>query len=545
VRRRNGGEGLAPDDTNAPPEQDDPLESRTSLALLASIATGVRAGMSAVDVIDLTVERLAAAFPGLRARYCSIDPQGLLTVERSVGPERMTVLDDRRVDLSSTPGYLRILRAGGTVVLDDIVQDPSAAQVPELASSETQAQLDVPVMSPDGLVGVICLDSDEPRRWSACEISALGDVAEYLSIALADTRVVERLREGEAQYRRLVEEIPLVTYVVRRDEWSSTVYVSPQIEQLLGYSVDEWLSDRQLFAKVLHPDDRERVLDELGERRERFCAEYRLIAEDGRVVWVYDEAREEKSPPGGVPTLRGFMLDVTLRKELEDRLYNLQKLEAVGRLAGGVAHQFNNLNAVVSGYAELLEYELGADSPLKTYASAIGDSAKKSAVMIEQLLAFSRRSAQSRARVDLGEAVVSIDALLRGVAADGIEVVIGLCPDPLPVEVDVGQLEEALLRLVENACEAMPTGGTLTISTAREGDDAVLRVSDTGSGMDDETRRRAFEPFFTTKEVGQGTGLGLASVYGTVERSGGRIDVESEPGRGTTIRVSLPLAGQL
>jgi PAS domain S-box-containing protein len=491
--------------------------------------------MSAEDVIDLTIERLAAAFPNMRATYGSIDGQWLLTVVRSVGPERMSVLDDRQIHLGATGSYLQTLRSGEAVGQNPIV-------VP--ISAETRAQLDVPVTSPEGLVGLLSLDSDKLHDWSAAEIATLRDVAEYLSIALADTRIVERLREEEARYRRLVEEIPLVTYIDLRDEWSSAVYVSPQIEQLLGYSVEEWLTDPQLFAKILHPDDRERVLSELAERRERFSAEYRLVAKDGRVVWVHDEAKEDRAPDG-VATLRGFILDVTLQKELEERLRNLDKLDAVGRLAGGVAHQFNNLNTVVSGYAELLEYELGADSPLKSYASAIGDSARKSAAMIAQLVAFSRRGGASRAPIDLGDVVLSIDGLVRGVAGDGIELVLALGSEPLVVEADGGQLEAALLTLVENACEAMPTGGTLRISTARAEDRAVLSVSDTGSGMDDETRRLAFEPFFTTKEIGRGTGLGLASVYGTVDRYGGRIDVQSEPGRGTTFRVSLPLVGQL
>ena len=353
----------------------------------------------------------------------------------------------------------------------------------------------------------------------------------------------ERTRRLPAKYRRLVEEIPIVTYIDRQDEWSSAIYRSPQVVPLLGYSIEEWLEDRELFAKILHADDRERVLEEIRDDAESFRSEYRLIARDGRVVWVHDEARQERDESGVLGPAHGYLLDITERKELEERLRRAQTLEAVGRLAGGIAHEFNNLNAVVAGHAELLAQEVGPASPLRPQLEEIRTAAARSARLIEQLLSFSRRGELAPAPNDLNELVSGIDALVRGAVGRDVEVSFELAPEPPLVFVDAAHIQSALLELANNASDAMPDGGRLKIATAAAGGEATLTVSDTGIGMDDATRQRAFDPFFTTKQVGRGTGLGLASVHGVVELSSGRIDVASAPDAGTSFLITLPVHG--
>jgi len=519
--------------------REDELENATMrLGLLAGAATSVRARASVDELISLAVDRLAAGFAPGRASYATIDTSGLLRIVRSTSPDERYTLE---ADLTALPGRLASLRAGGALVVDDVAADPEIDLLVQSITDEAKAVLWVPLRQSEELVGLLCLDLTEPHAWSAHEVAAVSDLAEFLSIALADASASERLREAEAEYRRLVEEIPIVTYVDRQDEWSSAIFRSPQVVPLLGYTIEEWLEDRELFAKILHPDDRERVLQEIRDDAEHWRSEYRLIAKDGRVVWVQDEAHQRRNADGELEPARGYLLDITGRKELEERLRQAHRLEGVGRLAGGIAHEFNNLNAVVAGHAELLAQEVGSDSPLYPQLEEIRTAAARSAKLIEQLLTFSRRGVLAPARHDLNDLVSSVDALLRGAAGRDVEALFELAPEPLVVLVDAAQMQSALLELADNAYESMPDGGRLRIQTAAADGDAILTVSDTGVGMEDETRRHVFDPFFTTKGIGRGTGLGLASVHGTIERSGGRIEVDSAPGAGTTFRIWLPL----
>jgi signal transduction histidine kinase len=218
-----------------------------------------------------------------------------------------------------------------------------------------------------------------------------------------------------------------------------------------------------------------------------------------------------------------------------------QKLAALGRLAEGVAHDFNNLLTAIGGYAELLQLKLDNGDERRAYVDEIRNACERATVLTNRLLAVASRQAQRLQTIELNELVGGAESSLRMLLGESIELVLELDPERASVRADRQQLELVLRELARNAGDAMPEGGSLTISTRRDPPWAVLTVTDTGSGMDETTRRHAFEPFFTSKQGGEGTGLGLAEVYGVVTQTGGTVELESRPAEGSTFRVYLPL----
>jgi signal transduction histidine kinase len=226
-------------------------------------------------------------------------------------------------------------------------------------------------------------------------------------------------------------------------------------------------------------------------------------------------------------------------EETSEQLRQSQKMDAIGRLAGGVAHDFNNLLLAINGYAGLLSDAL-ADQRLKGFAGEIRSAGERAAALTHQLLAFSRRQVLQPRILNLNDAAREIESMLRRLIGEGVRVNFDLDPDLLDVEADPSQIGQVLLNLAVNARDAMNGSGELTVSTRNDGREVVLEVQDTGEGMDEETQGRVFEPFFTTKDVGSGTGLGLSTVYGIVTQSGGTITIRSAPGLGSTFAIRLP-----
>ncbi|PYR39666.1 MAG: hypothetical protein DMF93_13340, partial [Acidobacteria bacterium] len=253
----------------------------------------------------------------------------------------------------------------------------------------------------------------------------------------------------------------------------------------------------------------------------------------------------------------GFVRDITERRALEEQLRQSQKLEAIGRLAGGVAHDFNNILMSIMGAADLLLMQLAPGDAARDEAMEVKQSVDRGAGLTRQLLAFSRRQATRSRRFALADVVRGMDTMLRRLIGPEIDFEIVVPARPLVVVADSGQIEQCVMNLVVNARDAMPDGGRVTVrldevelgedgtpafADSRPGHYARLSVADTGTGMDEATRAKLFEPFFTTKEQGKGTGLGLSIVYGIVKQSGGYITVTSEPGRGSTFFIYLPIA---
>ncbi|HJX47486.1 MAG TPA: ATP-binding protein [Gaiellaceae bacterium] len=350
--------------------------------------------------------------------------------------------------------------------------------------------------------------------------------------------------EAAERHRRLIEQLPLVTYMRSLvDPAAPPIFQSSQTEALLGYPLERWMTEPRFAKGLIHPDDRQ-INAELNARsltEDLVQGEYRMIRADGRTVWVLDHMAVVRNAAGEPVAQQGFVVDISERKALEEQLGQAQRLEALGLLAGGIAHDFNNLLTAISGYSGLALDHGGRDNELmRRDLGEVRTATARAAALTRQLLAFGRRQVLERTVVDLNDVVIEAQSLLGRVIGEKVTVATRLDPDLVRVYADVGQLGQVLVNLALNARDAMPRGGTLSIVTSNENDDAVITVSDTGHGMDEQTRARIFEPFFSTKPVGEGTGLGLAMVHGIVQQTGGEISVESAPGGGTAFRIAFP-----
>jgi len=491
----------------------------------------------------------------------------------------------------------------------------------------------------------------------------------YVHGYLTDVTREKELEREQEQYRRLIEQLPLVTYVntLVPDVKARSTYVSPQIEELFGYPVELWLDNAELWDRTVHPDDFELVTrgEQLArDRGEPFELEYRIIRADGTVRWVLDQMHTLYDAQGKPLFEQGFLVDVTDRKEsanlfqavfdgafeamiisnnegtyidvnpaacelvgytrdellgrkvgvlsgttgtveqawrsllkdgavkgqyeftrpdgvecevefsaranalpgkhvivlrdvterrqLERDLWRAQRLESVGRLAGGVAQDFNNLLTAIRGYAQLLIAQVEPGSVQHHHAGEIDHAADRAAALTAQLLAFGRRQVLQARPAELNRLVENLEGVLARLVGDEVELEFELNPGVNPVRVDPGQIEQVLVNLVVNAADVTPPGGRIVVRTAMsdatplddlpDGRYAVLSVQDSGPGIDESALEHLFEPFFTTKEVGGGVGLGLATAYGIAKQSGGTISVTTAAGTGSTFAVFLPEA---
>jgi PAS domain S-box-containing protein len=386
-----------------------------------------------------------------------------------------------------------------------------------------------PFSGPDPLSTLVVLDSF---------IAVLALTGLLLAGLEQARRVTETgLSTARRRHIQLLEQLPLVTYLRPAAPAAGLSYISPQVEQLLGYPVEDWLGDSPVAARVVHPDD-VAIRKELAAAAlagEAVQGEYRVRSADGRIVWVLHQLVRVGDE------VQGFVIDISERKQLEARLARAQRTESLGLLAGGIAHDFNNLLTAISGYTALALGRVGeSDAVLTSNLREVSAAAGRAAELTRQLLAFGRRQQLDPTAVDLNAVVRESHGLLARVLGDDVEVRTELDPSVAAVRADAGQLGQVVMNLALNARDAMPGGGTLTLRTWNDGDRVALSVADTGVGMDDGTRARIFEPFFTTKAVGAGTGLGLSVVDGIVQQTGGEIAVSSAPGSGTEITVRLP-----
>ncbi len=362
--------------------------------------------------------------------------------------------------------------------------------------------------------------------------------------------------DAENKYRTLVEQVAAISYIAELGINGQWHYISPQVEAITGYSQDEWLANSRDWTRHIPQEDHAVIeaAEEASLRGERFQAEYRIVRKDGSVIWVSDTA-VVVSGSDSHPVMEGIIVDITERKLLENQLQQSRRMEAVGRLAGGIAHDFNNLLTIIKGYAELAEQRTAMQPDLRADIQQIENAAERASTLIRQLLAFSRRQVLQPKIIDLNAIVLGLDKLLGRLMGEHIEMVTRCGANVGHVKADPAQVEQVIMNLVVNARDAMPKGGRLTVETVnveldstyardhvsvKPGSYVMLAVSDSGTGMSPETVAHIFEPFYTTKESGQGTGLGLSTVYGIVKQSGGYIWVYSEPGKGTTFKVYLP-----
>jgi len=347
------------------------------------------------------------------------------------------------------------------------------------------------------------------------------------------------LRESEGRYRLLAEHAP--DMIFEFDASGRLVYANSRVVESLGFDFKEYRA--MAPEERMHPDDREasaRAFNDVVAHGGPSRLVHRLRRLDGSYVWVASSGARHKSARGEMHVIMQAR-DLTEELSLQEQLRQSQKMDAIGRLAGGVAHDFNNLLTVIGGYAGVLAAS-AATGAAAGAAREITDATERAAALTRQLLLLSRRQLAQSGAVDLNAAIRGLEPILRSTLPERIRLEFALEPELPAIEIDPSQLDQVLLNLALNARDAMPERGTLRIETRRgqAGRFVHLNVSDTGQGMDEETRARAFEPFFTTKPVGAGTGLGLSTSYGIVRQTGGSITLESAPGRGTRVEISLP-----
>jgi two-component system cell cycle sensor histidine kinase/response regulator CckA len=380
----------------------------------------------------------------------------------------------------------------------------------------------------------------------------IGRVCSFRDVTAAH-QAAEAQAESEERYRILFEASPQPMWVYDT-ETLAFLAVNRAAAAHYGWSRQEFLA--MTMADLQAPEDRAALPDGVEAANSQRLLRHRR--KDGTRIIV--ELLAHNLQLGHRPARLVVIADVTERQRIEEHLRQTQKMEAIGRLAGGVAHDFNNLLTVISGYAALLDRTLaGAGPSVRSHVDEIQRAAGRAAALTHQLLAFSRQQVMQQRVVDLNALLANMRALLTRIIGEDILLAFTPAPDLGRVLADPGQLEQVLMNLVVNARDAMPHGGTLTLETANSrlegreggegfavavGDYVRLTVSDTGVGMDATVRSRAFEPFFTTKEVGKGTGLGLSTVYGVVKQTGGYVWLESEPRQGCAVHVYLPRVEQ-
>src|SRR5580692_8935520 len=412
----------------------------------------------------------------------------------------------------------------------------------------------VPLKVNNHTFGVLAVQTYSKNiRYGERDKEILTFVARQVASAVEIKRNEQAMRRSEARYRSLVQSS--VYGIYRSSLEGRFLDVNPALITMLGYgSAEEVLlldPEAQVFAQ---PEEHTRLIEDFRRTGRLDGIEVQWKRNDGNTITVRISGRAVSSADEPADVLEAIAEDVTDRRALEDQFRQAQKMEAVGRLAGGVAHDFNNLLMVVSGYAEVLLAKLDPLHPLHEKARAIQQASDRATTLTRQLLAFSRKQLLELKVVDVNAIVSDMERLMRPLIGENVELVARLAPEAGFTRADVGQLEQVLMNLVVNAKDAMPNGGKLLIATENlavdeshrgqnfihPGHYVVLSVSDTGMGMDKETQSRIFEPFFTTKEKGKGTGLGLSTVYGIVKQSGGYVMVQSEEQHGSTFHIYLP-----
>ena len=456
----------------------------------------------------------------------------------------------------ANPAICRMLRYSADELLEMGVFDihPKYALNDVIAEFEAQAQgkktlaAGLPCLRKDGtVIYVDTVASKVILDGVPCNVGFFNDITERKQAEVA-------LRGSEARLRRLIEGSNDIIYVLQDNHF---VMVNSKFEELTGYSSEEASAPDFDFTKTYTPESKELIAERMRkcERGEAIPDRYafRILTKAGKELDL--ETSVSQIEWEGKPATLGICRDMTEHHSLENQLHQAMKMEAVGRLAGGVAHDFNNLLTVIHGHAELAMMTVDPRDPLHNNVDEILKAAQRAAVLVRQLLAFSRKQPMEPKIIRLNDVLTELNKMLRRIIGEDIDLKLALGDELWPVKVDPAQMEQVIINLSVNARDAMPAGGMLMLETqnvqfdaeyvrthteASVGPYVMLAVSDNGTGMGEEVKKRIFEPFFTTKGEGKGTGLGLATVYGIVKQSGGFINVYSELGVGTIFKVYLP-----
>lgn len=391
-------------------------------------------------------------------------------------------------------------------------------------------------------------------------------LASAMLVYLLVRKGTKELQETRRMSSTLLSNLPGMAYRCRLDEHWTMEYVSEGCEELTGYAPEGLVANRDLaYEDLIHPEDREQVrmgIEEALECGEPFRIEYRLLTRAGEEKWVWEQGRAVEVPGSKETMLEGLIIDVSREHDLERQVSRAQRLESVGQLAGGVAHDFNNILTAISGYADLLSMKIRDDDRLLQDVMGIQKAAQRASNLTRQLLAFSRQQIIEPKVIDINELITDLNKMLYRLIGEDIQLETNLAEEIGRIKADPGQIEQILINLIVNAADAikpirhLASEKKITIDTqnvivdklytaqhpeSKEGNYVLLTVGDNGTGIKKEIMDKIFDPFFTTKPKGEGTGLGLATVYGIVKQNGGFINLYSEPDTGTIFRIYWPV----
>ncbi len=470
----------------------------------------------------------------------------------------------QNIPLSSYPKWIAQHFAGEIIRIPS-VKDLSHGNLKKtLEMQGIKSLITVPLMDHGKCLGFVGLDAVRREiNWNEDHVCLARMIAEIYRNVIKRRNMEKRLAATQRQYEELVDGIPVGLYRRKPGPGGEFIMVNKALARILGFESKEELIGVKIARFCVDMERMKQCAAELaltGEIKEK---EVRFSKRDGKIFWAAISAKEYVDEAGNPVYVEGLVQDISDRKKEEEekerlrsQLQQAQRLESIGRLAGGVAHDFNNLLVPILGYSELLLEMAGDDERLRRYVSPIKEAGEKARDIVRQLLAFGRKQELEKTAVELNEHVSKFRKFLVHTLRDDIEVVVKSSSEPIVVECDVRQLDQVFLNLAINAQDAMPDGGRLEITTGvkkldktvegfgsflHPGTYAVLTIRDTGVGMDSKTLEQIFEPFFTTKSMEKGTGLGLAMAYGIVQQHGGNIRVESRPSEGSTFQIFLPL----
>jgi PAS domain S-box-containing protein len=462
---------------------------------------------------------------------------------------------------SGLPG--RIWSGGKPCWIPDVASDPNFLRRESALQAGLRSIVGFPIMLGGEVLGVLAFLGQQIQTPDSELLGVMAAIGSQIGQFIERKRAEEELRQSEERFRQIAENIREVFWL--HDPINHKIlYVSHAYESIWGRPAQALYSSAGDWLQPIHPDDADRVRQSsiIRTGADHYDEEYRIIRPDGAIRWIHDQGFPVLDENGVIFRIAGVAEDITervraneTRQKLEAQLLQSQKMEAFGQLAGGIAHDFNNLLTIINGYSEILFSSLPVADSKRAAVKAISEAGTRAAALTQQLLAFSRQTVLEPKVLDINQVIRETEKMLRRLIGEDILLSTRLERSVRHVKVDPSLIGQVLMNLAVNSRDAMPRGGELCISTenqhvqatgatepahGRPRDYVCIAVRDTGEGMAAEVKARIFEPFFTTKGVGKGTGLGLAVVHGVVNQSGGHIEVESEPGKGTAFKLYFP-----
>ncbi|MBN1661519.1 MAG: GAF domain-containing protein, partial [Anaerolineae bacterium] len=533
---------------------DEARRRNRELALLNRVIAASAASQQTELILDMICRELARALglPQSVAGLLNEDRNRAIIVAEYQSGEWPSLIG-REIELTGHPTFEYLLAQETTLIVSNVKADPIMEPLSDLLQARgIRSLLLVPLLFEGKPSGALILGTQEPRVFSAEAVDLAQRVAEQVAGAMARAR----LTESQHRLSTAVEQAAEAVFIT--DIHGKIVYVNPAFETIVGQDRASMIGHRPdiLEHHRLTAPSHDGLMGTVrsgGVWQERIG--YRTRDDSLRTLDL--TVAPVRNQAGEVINLVATIRDVTREIELEKQFQQAQKMEALGRLAGGIAHDFNNLLTVIQLSTHMLQRQLRPDDPLWTHSEQIRETGERASRLTKQLLRFSRRDVVVRRALDLNKIVSDLSPMLQRIIGEDIKLKTALAHDLWTVRADPSQMDQVVINLAVNARDAMPHGGELVIETAnvvldeaytalqvdaRPGEHVLLSISDSGTGMDDDVKTHLFEPFFTTKGQGEGTGLGLATVFGIIKHSGGHIQVASEVRQGTAFNIYLPRA---